>query len=108
MITDYVNSKSSEVVSTTYATNITFYKRGNVGFVKIADPKNLPANTTTDVGTIPDGYRPAWDMATYLNLRGASTGVGLTLTTAGGIRLYNYSTNTGTLNINEVFSYPLA
>lgn len=105
---DALNSKTRSEISTTYASYVIVYKRGNVGFIRISNPKNLPANTTTDIGTIPDGYLPAWEMVTFMNERGASTGIGLTLTTAGLIRIYNYSTNTGTLNINEVFSYPIA
>lgn len=105
---DTLNSKSYQGVTTEYATGLYVYKRGNVGFLKITDPKNLTSNANTTIATIPTGYRPDTAYSFYLPIRNTPTGIGLTIEAGGSVSVYNYSSYTAAVNINETVSYPLA
>ena len=106
---DSLNSNSDQNLTTSYASEMTCFKRGNVGFLRIRDPKGLASGTSTTVATLPVGYRPEANINHYLPTRGSSysAGVGVIIGANGSIDLYNYTSSTGTINAQGIIAYPL-
>ena len=106
---DALNSNSDQGLTTSYASEMTCFKRGNVGFLRIRDPKGLASGASTTVATLPVGYRPELNINHYLPVRGSSysAGIGVLIDSNGSIAFYNYSANTGTINAQGIIAYPL-
>ena len=78
------------------ATNAFFYKQGNVvNFTSTVDWKNLPAGSSANIGTIPEGFRPAQLVQLNEATLGRKT---LFLYANGRIDVYNYDSQATAAN----------
>lgn len=78
-----------------------FDKIGNVVSMKITAPKNLTAIDNTDVATIPEEFRPAYYKRFILTEAGGDERqIAVNIYPSGLVRVYLYSSNTNTLNID--------
>ena len=78
---------------------------GRVVTVLFSAVKNLATGNNTDVATLPAGFRP-WDKVVE-DMKAPSTGYDcrVTINTTGIINIYNYSSNTGNMNIQKVVTF---
>lgn len=77
-------------------TNAFFYKQGKVvNFISTVDWKNLPAGFSVNIGTIPEGFRPAHLVQLNEATLGRKT---LFLYANGSINVYNYDSQATAAN----------
>lgn len=85
----------------------TLSRCGKICFFTLSNITNLP-NGSTVVCNIPNGFRPPIGINRTASVPGTTTSVRIHIAENGNITIYNYSTNTGILNISECISFPIA
>lgn len=81
-----------------------FVRCGNVCTMSITKMQNLSANSNTNAGTIPEDYRPAINILSTV-ITPEQVPVRITILESGSVGIYNYSSNTGTLNVGNCITY---
>lgn len=83
-----------------------FKRQGDVVCFQIRNPKSLTASAWTTIGNVPADFRPLSDIYAYFVIP-ATTGdtIGMLLQPNGDLRLYNYTTNTGSINTSYLGSF---
>ncbi len=81
---------------------------GGVAFLSVNDPTGLSANANnTCTYTIPSGYRPPAGGAGFMLTSSDGLVIRVTISANGAVDIYNYSSNTGTLNLGFMISWPI-
>ena len=96
---DELSVYSSNTPTSSYGT-YTFYKMGAIKMFSVTSPSGLTAAdwTTLDF-TVPKAYRPKVDVSFDYRVPSSNDTISVKINTSGTIRIGNYSSNTGTLNI---------
>ena len=83
-----------------------FKRQGDVVCFQIRNPKSLTASAWTTVGNVPAEFRPLSDLYAYFVIPATSGDtIGMLLQPNGDLRLYNYTTNTGSINTSYLGSF---
>ena len=99
-------ASSSNTPTSSYGT-YTFNKMGAVKMFSVASPSGLTASDWTVLDfTVPEAYRPKTvDVSFDYRIPSTNDTVRVMIYTSGLIQIYNYTSNTGTLNIVGVNCY---
>ena len=97
---------SSNTPTSIYGT-YTFHKMGAIKMFSVTSPKGLTAGDWTVLDfTVPEAYRPkAVDVSFDYRIPSSNDTIRVKIDTSGLIQIYNYTSNTGTLNIIGVNCY---
>ena len=97
---DEIFVSSSNTPTSIYGTYI-FYKMGAIKMFSVTAPSGLTVGDWTILDfTVPEAYRPkAVDVSFDYRVPSSNDTISVMLYTSGLIRIYNYTSNTGTLNI---------
>lgn len=85
--------------------NFALYKHGKSGYLLMRDITNLTPKVYTIVGDIPIEYRPVADTLNTFISTNLNSVIRVAIRKSGTIQIYNYSNNTGLLNITESMAY---
>ena len=106
-LNELTDIKSSSVtINISYKLNDDFniYRSGNTVLLKITSLKNLAANAYSNLGVIPEGYRPTTNI--YLNTIATNSGdicrYVFNARPNGDLRVFNYSTYTGSESTADI------
>ena len=105
-----INSNLSEYSTMTYDTDYGFFKFHKVGrlcSMYIANPKNLTANgsTTINIG-VDQKFLSLFDNVWIFSTANTTPDtIRVTFKPDGTLEVYNYSSSTGTFNINDTVCY---
>lgn len=94
-----------EIINSQYFAGISVAKSGSIAELNIHDPTGIPSGSYIMVGTIPVGYRPRTSELCDLRTPNGAQTIRIILSTTGEISVYNYSTNTGVMNISGTMVY---
>lgn len=103
---DEIFVSSSNTPTSIYGT-YTFYKMGAVKMFSVSAPEGLTAGDWTVLDfTVPEAYRPkAVNVSFDYRIPSSDDTIRVMIDTSGLIQIYNYTSNTGTLNINGIDCY---
>ena len=96
---------TNTTVSSSYVTTLRFTRVGNTVTMVLLDPKSLVANGLRNLGVIiPEGYRPYAVSGTNLpyDMPGL---IRVFVYPSGQIQIYNFTTNTGTINVSMTVTW---
>ena len=96
---------TSATVSSSYVSTLQFTRVGNIVTMVLLDPKSLVANGLRNLGVvIPDGYRPYAVSDTNLPFDMPGL-IRVFVYPSGQIQIYNFTTNTGTMNVSMTVTW---
>lgn len=100
--------KKDSIPENNYIEESSVRRKAGWGSIYIIAIKNLPQGVETQIGTMPDGFVPQIRVQrdTFV-VNNTSYSVRFTLYEDGRITAYNYSTNTGVLNLRAFIVYPI-
>ena len=103
---DEIFVSSSNTPTSIYGTYI-FYKMGAIKMFSVTAPSGLTVGDWTILDfTVPEAYRPkVVDVSFDYRVPSSNDTISVMIYTSGLIRIYNYTNNTGTLNIIGVDCY---
>ena len=104
-ILTYPAAPSYASVSSPYVTTLRFTRVGNIVTMVLLDPTSLVANGLRNLGVvIPDGFRPYAVSGTNLpyDMPGQ---IRVFVYPSGQIQIYNFTTNTGTMNVSMTVTW---
>lgn len=103
-ILKYPAAPSSASVSSSYVSRIQFTRVGNIVTMVLIDPKSLVANGLRDLGVIiPAGFRPyAYGSNLPYDMPGQ---IRVFVYPSGQIQIYNFTANTGTMNVSMTVTW---
>ena len=110
----FTNNTSQEVISADtnhpyLGANCIARKQGNIIHLYISTLKGLPQNTSVVLFTLPAGYRTPntieYDAFTVTSTPSGSRHVRIAVAPNGEVKAYNYSTDTGNLNLRGNITY---
>lgn len=100
----YPAAPTATSVSSSYASKLQFTRVGNVVTMVLIDPKSLVSNGLRDLGVvIPDGCRP-YVYGSYLAYDVPGQ-IRVFVYPSGQIQIYNFTTNTGTINVSMTVTW---
>lgn len=84
-----------------------FHKMGAIKMFSVTSPSGLTVGDWTVLDfTVPEAYRPkAVDVSFDYRIPESNDTIRVTIETSGLVQIYNYTSNTGALNINGVDCY---
>ena len=103
---DEIFEVSSNTPTSIFGT-YTFAKMGAVKMFSVSAPEGLTVGDWTVLDfTVPEAYRPkAVNVSFDYRIPSSDDTIRVMIDTSGLIQIYNYTSNTGTLNINGVDCY---
>ena len=100
----YPAAPTATSVSSSYVSKLQFTRVGNVVTMVLIDPKSLVSNGLRDLGVvIPAGYRP-YVYGSYLSYDVPGQ-IRVFVYPSGQIQIYNFTTNTGTMNVSMTVTW---
>lgn len=102
------NGGTTSIVPSSIFGRIYFTKRNGIVFFEAGDITGAVSGTWVNIGNIPDGFIPSSSMV-YVGVTASAQpqAYKIQVTSTGLIRFIPYFTNSGAVNNQTLFSYPV-